>query len=168
MGIIENFSYVVLNVYELGNHSIIQLRNHNKQIKYQSQEVYKLIENQTYRNIMDYDNQNLDYNLFLTIEECLKIFQYLNICFLQNFEETKVRGKFIRLKDVDNDQLEIIQSRMYYNLKLSYPQQIFISVFQEDEINENSREQRPNLDLGLIILRKNNDNSVMLESFKDY
>ena len=43
-----------------------------------------------------------------------------------------------------------------------------ICLFQEDEVSQQTTLQRPNTEMGLVILRKNPDNTVQLYHYQDY
>ena len=55
-------------------------------------------------------------------------FRCLNVCRVRNWQENRVRGKFLRLTDNLDPQYEQVVSKWYYELTLYCDQEMFIGL----------------------------------------
>jgi calpain-15 len=97
----------------------------------------------------------------------LERFKTLNVCRVKNWDEVRIKGKFIRLQDIDDPNVEIVISKWYYSIDLHETTKIFIGLHQEDERVKNVLRRRPYLDLSIAILRRTAD-GVDLVDLKDF
>jgi hypothetical protein len=70
-------------------------------------------------------------------------------------EEVRIRGKFLRIQDVDDGDPtnELVVSKWFYRMNLIKPSKICVGLHQEDERKSRVSALRPNIDIGLAILR---------------
>lgn len=97
----------------------------------------------------------------------LERFKTLNVCRVKNWDEVRIKGKFIRLQDIDDPNVEIVISKWYYSIDLHEPTKIFIGLHQEDERISGVLKRRPYLDLSIAILRRTAE-GVDLVDLKDF
>ena len=92
-------------------------------------------------------NELNDNTILLTYDKFLSEFNYLVTCFTKDWEEIRLRGKFINIQN-END---IPISKWYYSLNLEKQTNIIISLFQD---TNNYNEDIHNLfDISLTILK---------------
>jgi calpain-15 len=53
-------------------------------------------------------------------EDFLQYFHALNICKVKNWQELRIKGKFIRVQDVENPNIEVVMSKWYYTVSSHY------------------------------------------------
>jgi hypothetical protein len=63
----------------------------------------------------------------MSFEDFLENFRALNVCRVRNWQETRIRGKFLRLRD-DNDSNERVISKFYYELDIQDKTNVFIGL----------------------------------------
>ena len=103
----------------------------------------------------------------MTAREAYDYFKSLNVCRVKNWNEVRIRGKFIRVQDIDNSMLEVVMSKFYYQLDVPEPSRIFVALHQEDERIKGVLLRRPYLDMGLAILKRV-ESGVELVDLKDF
>jgi len=106
-------------------------------------------------------------SFWMSFRDFLIQFQALNICYLQEWQEVRIKGRFIRVQDVDNSNIEVVFSRWYYDILITEQTHLIITLHQEDERIEGTLPYRSYLDVGIVILR-NNGTSVELMEVKDF
>ena len=70
---------------------------------------------------------------WMSYEDFLQRFVSFNVCYVKNWHEVRVKGKFIRTSSVDNEDNDYVLSKFYYHLITEKKQTIVIGVHQEDE-----------------------------------
>ena len=69
-------------------------------------------------------NPSGDPNLFwMSYEDVLKgghwgNFASLNVCKAMNMHEVRIKGKFLRIQDLDNAEIEQVMSKWYYSVEV--------------------------------------------------
>lgn len=69
-----------------------------------------------------------DGTFWMSFEDFVKNFRALNVCRVKNWEEVRIKGKFIRVQDIDDSDVEVVMSKWYYSLELTEPTRIFIAI----------------------------------------
>ncbi len=100
---------------------------------------------------------------WMSFNDFLTYFQALNICCVKNWQELRIKGKFIRVQDMDNPNIEVVFSKWYYNVEITERTQLVIALHQEDERIEGCLSRRPYLDIGIAILKKTGDSIDLVE-----
>lgn len=148
---IPNFGYAILDVKDKFKNNLIVLRKvwfdskKEEKLKKHEEEVYK-------RNPL-LEKEGNDNLLYLTYEEFLKEFSFLSVCFTKNWEEVRIRGKFVMVKEQESLQ-ETVLSKWYYSVQIDRPTNLIIGLHQdEDRVKENdSRKQL--MDISISILKQ--------------
>ena len=91
--------------------------------------------------------------LWMTYDHYLENFGKLFICYTRSWQELKVRGKFIKTIDDENDKLIHWCSRWYYQLKLDKTTKVIIGIHQEDERSIGVKETRRYIDIGMDLIQ---------------
>lgn len=64
----------------------------------------------------------------MSYQDVLSKFKTLNVCRVKNWDEVRIKGKFIRLQDIDDPNVEIVISKWYYSIDLQETTKIFIGL----------------------------------------
>ena len=62
----------------------------------------------------------------------------------------------------------MVLSKWYYSLDVNEPTRIIIAIHQRDERIQCMMSRRPYLDVGIVVLKRTNDNNVELVDLKDF
>jgi len=108
-----------------------------------------------------------DGTFWMSFDDFIKHFRSLNVCRVRNWEEVRIKGKFIRVQNIDDPDIEVVLSKWYYSLDINEPTRIYIGLHREDERIENLIARRSYLDIGIAVLRRTGDNNVELIDLKD-
>ena len=61
--------------------------------------------------------------------EAVSYFKSLNVCRAKNWNEVRIKGKFLRIQDIDKPDLEVVLSKWYYSIEVvDRPARIFIGL----------------------------------------
>jgi calpain-15 len=55
----------------------------------------------------------------MTLENMQQYFRLLNICKVKNWDEVRVKGKFVRVEDMSDESLEVYLSKWYYQFEIT-------------------------------------------------
>lgn len=104
----------------------------------------------------------------MSYQEAIKYFTALNVCRVSNWQEIRIKGKFLRVADTENSSIEQVVSKWYYTFNVDQPQtRVFIGVHQEDERAKGVLLRRPYIDIAIALLRKKKD-SFEIVDLKDF
>lgn len=103
--------------------------------------------------IQENENES-DGTFWISYQDVLKNFKTLNVCRIKNWDEVRIKGKYIRVQDIDDPNVEIVISKWYYSIDLHETTKIFIGLHQEDERVKGVIHRRPYMDVSLAILRR--------------
>jgi hypothetical protein len=120
---------------------------------------------------MENTDGNKDNLLIMTIDDFLMEFKYMAVCYTKNWEEVRIRGKFVNISNDNNNLSNIIVSKCFYKIHLDYETNIVISLFQDDnELIFNKNNSRKNkLDISLTIVKQDaNNNEISLIKSLDF
>ena len=104
-----------------------------------------------------------DSSFWMAFSDFLSYFQAVNICCVKNWQELRIKGKFIRVQDMEDPNIEVVLSKWYYNIDLNEKTQIIIGLHQEDERIEGVFLRRPYLDIGISVVKKLKDTLELVE-----
>lgn len=95
-------------------------------------------------------------NKYIGFEDFLREFPTITVCYTKNWEEVRIRGKFVSVTESEN-KAECVLSKWYYNVVLDKPTSVIISLHQdEDKIRDiNSRKQM--MDISITVLKQDNN-----------
>lgn len=109
-----------------------------------------------------------DGTFWMAFEDFIKFFRSLNVCRVRNWQENRIRGKFLRIRDEVDKDFEQVISKWYYELNFDETTKIFIGLHQEDERIQGVIQRRPFIDVGLTILRVNEDETLTLVEYNQF
>ena len=74
-----------------------------------------------------------DGGFWMSFEDFIKYFQTVNVTRVKNWEEVRLKGKFLRVQDAGNKTNEIVLSKWYYTVEVKKQTHLIIGLHQEDE-----------------------------------
>ena len=101
------------------------------------------------------DLDNNDGSFWISYKHFLENFETINVCMTRGWQELKLKGKFIKSIDEDNNKIEHFCSRWYYQMDVTKKSKIIIGLHQEDERTLGVKQTRPYIDIGLTIITYN-------------
>ena len=114
---------------------------------------YEEDEGKIYYKVLSHNHEKQE----VSEEDLLKKFKYVCICYAHNWEEVRIKGKFITAeanKEQSNQQHTISISRWYYSMDLPQASEIHICLHQEDILVGNNQLFKPYIYCSLLLLEK--------------
>lgn len=65
---------------------------------------------------------------WMSYEEAVAAFTSLNVCRVTNMHEIRMRGKFIRMQDFSDADLEMVVSKWYYSIEVEEKTRMFVGL----------------------------------------
>ena len=151
---IPDFGYTILDILNLEDndydHYFIILRR-----VWLDEEIDINVANYMKKIINDYPpliNKFTENNLLiLKFEDFFNQFKYYSVCYTKNWEETRVRGKFVNIGINDCKTL----SKWFYTFSLNEESNIIISLFQEDN------DLKECLDISIVIVKSDTEKNEL-------
>ena len=103
----------------------------------------------------------------MSYEDSLAKFACLNVCKAVNMHETRIRGKFLRIQDIEDSTIEVVISKWYYSVDVQVRTHVFIGLHQEDERKIGVIARRPCIEIGIAILRRTSE-GLQLVDLRDF
>jgi hypothetical protein len=100
----------------------------------------------------------------MSFEDFTKHFKGINVCRVRNWQESRIRGKFLRVTDNQTGYDSVI-SKWYYELVVNDEVEMFIGLHQEDERIQGVLDRRPFIDMGLSVMRLDEDLGPQLHDY---
>ena len=98
-----------------------------------------------------------DGTFWMSFSDFVSNFDSLDVCRVRNWDEVRVRGRFVRFSDTENQTVEVAQSKWIYALEVPKKTHIIIALHQEDERIEGVLPRRPYMDFGIAVLKMDNE-----------
>ena len=142
---IVNFGYYILNLKKIKNDMFIILRK-----VWDDGTKNKLFKEYEINLINDYPELENDLKvatLIMKFKDFIYEFSSYAVCYISNWNEVRIRGKFVLLKEEIN-----VISKWYYYIKLEKKTNIIISLFQDEDKFKEAETRKNLLDIALTIL----------------
>jgi calpain-15 len=101
-----------------------------------------------------------DGTFWIAYRDFLEHFAGVNICKVRNWDEVRIKGKFVKVQDIEDQNIEVVMSKWYYSLEVQEKTRVIIGVHQEDERIKGVSEKRPYLDIGITIFKRTENSSI--------
>ncbi len=131
MGLLRAHSYTILRIEEIDGGFLINLRNPWSSISRINQssawnEKSPLWTPKLKLILQPHFDES---NFWLSHTEFIQYFRSINLCMLDNFHEIRLRGKFIRIEELD-DQSDnsMVLSRWHYKIEIKQPTHLVIGL----------------------------------------
>ena len=74
-------------------------------------------------------NPDHDENCFwMSYKDVLQKFVCLNVCKAVNMHEIRLKGKFMRIQDIEDPSVEVVQSKWYYSIEAQFRTKVVIGI----------------------------------------
>ena len=168
-GLLPGHSYTVVSCKEFSGHKLLNLRNPWGKLvwtgDWSSTSSLWTPDIKRYVNpVFDED----DLNFWMNFEDFCSHFSSLHVCRVKNWDEVRIKGKFIRVQDVEDPSLEVVVSKWFYSIDLPERVRLFIGVHQEDERQVGVATKRQYLDIGIVVLKRLNDGTITVIGKQDF
>jgi hypothetical protein len=170
---ISDMGYILLDFIKKNDNFFIVLRMNIFDKKTEKNyENYKKRLNKKFSSLFDQycSNENCNSVVILTIEDFLKEFKKVIVCFTEKWEDVRIRGKFVDIgNDINNN--NSIVSKCFYNINLESETNLIINLFQDDDefIFNKNNSRKTTLDISLAILKQDNEsNEISLIKTLDF
>ena len=70
------------------------------------------------KNELNPDFESKDGNFWMNYQDFITNFAGVNICKVKNWDEVRIKGKFVKVQDLDDSNIEIVMSKWYYSLEI--------------------------------------------------
>jgi calpain-15 len=94
-----------------------------------------------------------DGTFWMSFKDFIDHFDSLDVCRVRNWDEVRIRGRFVRYSDTDNSSVEVVQSKWLYAIDVPTKSHVLIGLHQEDQRIDGVLPRRPYLDFGIAVLK---------------
>lgn len=168
-GLLPGHSYSIISCKEFSNYKLINLRNPWGKLMWTGD--WSATSPLWTSDIKRYVNPNFDeddQNFWMSFEDFTQHFAALHVCRVKNWDEVRIKGKFIRVQDVEDPNLEVVVSKWFYSIDLPERVRLFIGIHQEDERQIGVAGKRQYLDIGIVVLKRLNDGTITVIGKQDF
>lgn len=114
-----------------------------------------------------YDPEVDDGTIWVTLEELYNKFDGFSTCMVEEWNEMRLKGKFIRVLAAEDRERDSVISKFYYKMNVPEDTKAVITIHQEDE-RILGASKRSNLDINFIVMKINEDDEMELVDWIDY
>ena len=168
-GLQPGHGYTIISIKEVGDHNLINLRNPWGKLEWTGD--WSPSSSLWTPEIKRYVNPNFDEddgNFWMNLKDFVSHFNALHVCRVKNWDEVRIKGKFIRVQDAEDPNVEVVVSKWFYSIDLPERVRLFIGIHQEDERLVGVSSKRQYMDIGIIILKRLNDGTITITGKKDF
>ena len=106
-----------------------------------------------------------DGSFWMSLQDFFPRFKSITFNEVENWNELRLRGKFLKVQQKDNPDLDYVLSKFYYTFDVEEDEtEITIGIHQEDKRSLGSH-LRPYLDASFIVLKRDEEDEDQLEYF---
>lgn len=112
---------------------------------------------------------NFDANdgaFWMCLEDFIQKFEAVNFCKIENYQEARLKGKFLRCVAKEGKQ-EYVTSKFYYTFEVEEENEVIIGLHQDDERIVGGH-LRKHMDVGFVVLKLEGDDDDQEAEFYDY
>jgi calpain-15 len=168
-GLLPGHGYTVIACKEFSGHKLLNLRNPWGKLLWTGDwSASSSLWTSDLKRYMNPSFDEDDLNFWMSLEDFCTHFSSLHVCRVKNWDEVRIKGKFIRVQDVEDTNLEVVVSKWFYSIDLPERVRLFIGVHQEDERQVGVATKRQYLDIGIVVLKRLNDGTITVIGKQDF
>lgn len=95
-----------------------------------------------------------DGSFWMCLEDFVQKFDSIDICRVSNWDELRLRGRFIRYNDINEPDNEVVVSKWYYALEVYEKSHVIVGLHQEDERAEGTLPRKGYIDFGMALIKR--------------
>lgn len=152
-GLVPGHAYSIIRLVEVKGNRLVNI--YNPWGKFEWDGAWNDNDTRWTREIKDIVQPTLRDNdglFWMNFDDFTQRFSSMNVCQLRNWEEIRVRGKFLKVDDIQDDDIDNVISKFYYEIYVTYKTKVIFTIHQEDQRIVGSC-KRPQNDVGFIILK---------------
>ena len=114
-GLVPGHAYSIIIVREALGHRLVNIRNPWGNFEWNGDwcDTSPLWSNEM-KELLHPNLEEGDGTFWMSLEDFFSNFRSLNVCRVKNWEEVRIKGKFIRVQDIDDSNIEVVMSKWYY------------------------------------------------------
>lgn len=161
-GLVPGHAYSIIKVQQHEDIKLIQIRNPWGKFEWDGDWSDKSeLWTEEMLEIFDYEPNDTDGSFWMSLEDFYPRFKSITFCQVQNWQEVRLRGKFIKVTDKGDATQDHVISKFYYTFDIEEDDtNVVIGIHQEDKRNLGSH-LRPYLDTSFIVLKRNEDDDTL-------
>lgn len=167
-GLLPGHGYSVISCKEVGGNTLLNIRNPWGKIDWHGE--WSAGSSCWTNEVKRYVNPSFDdedTNFWMNFDDFTQHFSALHVCRVKNWDEVRIKGKFIRVQDVEDSSLEVVVSKWFYSIDLPERVRLFIGIHQEDERQAGVAGKRQYMDIGIVVLKRLNDGTITVVGKQD-
>ena len=167
-GLLPGHSYSIISCKEISGNKLLNIRNPWGKLEWNGD--WSSGSSLWTQDVKRYINPNFDEddaNFWMNFDDFTQHFNALHVCRVKNWDEVRIKGKFIRVQDVEDTSLEVVVSKWFYSVDLPERVRLFIGIHQEDERQTGVASKRQYLDIGIVVLKRLNDGTITVIGKQD-
>ena len=142
-----DMGYTILNIEDKGNKKFFLLRRIIYAVD--QEPIIENYQNQIFKEYPDLKEISIPGTILLDYEDFEEEFSYIYVCYARNWEEMRLKGKFIISKNNNNN----IISNYFYTFDINSDSNVIISLFQDEDSYKGSDSRKPMMDISLSLLK---------------
>ena len=157
-GLIKEHAYSIIKLEMVGDNRIMNLRNPWGVFEWTGDwsSASQMWTKEALEKIKPKFDKN-DGNFWISFEDFKENFEIINICKVKCWNELRIKGKFIKSLDKNDEKISHFCSRWYYKINVQEKSKVIIGIHQEDERYIGVNKLRPYIDIGISILKQNGE-----------
>jgi hypothetical protein len=167
-GLVSGHAYSIIQVKETEDgHKLLNIRN--PWGKFEWNGAWSDNAEEWTEDLIDELQVNFDANdgaFWMCLEDFIKKFEAATFSKIENYNEARLKGKFLRCKAKEGKQ-EYVTSKFYYTFEVEEEMDVTIGIHQDDERIVGGH-LRQNMDVGFVLLRLEGDDDEVESEFHDY
>ena len=170
-GLVPGHAYSVIRLVEVKGNRLINIYNPWKKFEWDG--AWNDNDSRWTKEIKDIVKPKLWNNdglFWMCLDDFCERFSSMNVWQLRNWEEIRVRGKFLKVDDINGDENnDNVISKFYYEVHVARKTKVIFTIHQEDQRIVGSC-KRPLNDVGFIIFKviKNKNESLSIYAISDF
>jgi hypothetical protein len=168
-GLVPGHAYSVIQAIEANNHKLLNVRNPWGNFEWSGDwSDNSDLWTEEMRQLVQPSLDEEDGTFWMSFEDFCANFESLDVSRVSNWDELRLRGKFIRYNDINDPDNEVVVSKWFYALEVPEKSHVIIGLHQEDERAEGTLPRRGYMDMGIALLKRNQEDGSSFLQHRDF